>query len=110
MHIGEERTEGTVILGLSGRLDATTAKMFEERILGVIGSAAPRLVVDLAQLEYISSAGLRVLLLAAKRLAGTERKMVLCSLQEQVRQVFDIAGFSAIFSIYNLREDAIKSF
>ena len=107
--ISEDRKADTVVLALSGKLDATTAKTFEERILTRIDSGDPRFVIDLAQLEYISSAGLRVFLLAAKRLAGTERKMVLCSLQEHVRQVFDLAGFSSILSIYGSRDDALKA-
>jgi anti-anti-sigma factor len=89
MDISEDRKADAVVLALSGKLDATTAKTFEDRILGVIGSGTQRLVVDLAQLEYVSSSGLRVFLLAAKRFHSTDRKFVLCSLKEHVRQVFD---------------------
>jgi anti-anti-sigma factor len=57
MDISEDQESGTVVLALSGKLDATTAKTFEDKILGVINSGAQRLVVDLAQLEYVSSSG-----------------------------------------------------
>jgi anti-anti-sigma factor len=57
MDISEDQESGTVVLALSGRLDATTAKTFEDKILGVINSGAQRLVVDHAQLEYVSSSG-----------------------------------------------------
>jgi anti-anti-sigma factor len=57
MDISEDQESGTVVLALSGRLDATTAKTFEDKILGVINSGAQRLVVDPAQLEYVSSSG-----------------------------------------------------
>jgi anti-anti-sigma factor len=109
MDISEDRKADAVVLALSGKLDATTAKTFEDKILGVINSGAQRLVVDLAQLEYVSSSGLRVFLLAAKRLRVTDGKIVLCGLQDHVRQVFDLAGFSSIISIYGSRDDAIKS-
>jgi len=109
MDISEDRKADAVVLALSGKLDATTAKTFEDKILGVINSGAQRLVVDLAQLEYVSSSGLRVFLLAAKRLRVTNGKIVLCGLQDHVRQVFDLAGFSSIISIYGSRDDAIKS-
>lgn len=109
MDISEDRKADAVVLALSGKLDATTARTFEDRILGVIGSGTQRLVVDLAQLEYVRSSGLRVFLLAAKRLHSTDRKFVLCSLKEHVRQVFDLAGLSSILSIYNSRDDAIKA-
>ena len=55
MDISEDRKADAVVLALSGKLDATTAKMFEDKILGVINSGAQRLVVDLALLEYVSS-------------------------------------------------------
>ena len=109
MDISEDRKADAVILALSGKLDATAAKNFEEKILAVIDAGAQRLVVDLAQLEYISSSGLRVFLLAAKRLQGAQGKIVLCALQDHIRQVFDLAGFSSIFSIYGARDEAVKS-
>jgi anti-anti-sigma factor len=109
MDMSEERKADAVVLALSGRLDATSAKTFEDRILGVINSGTQRLVVDLSQLEYVSSSGLRVFLLAAKRLQPTNGKMSLCGLQDHIRQVFDLAGFSSILSIYGSRDEAIRS-
>jgi stage II sporulation protein AA (anti-sigma F factor antagonist) len=108
MDISEDRKADAVVLALSGKLDATTAKTFEDRIFGVINSGAQRLVVDLALLEYVSSSGLRVFLLAAKRLQATDGKIAMCGLQDHVRQVFDLAGFSSILSIYGSRDEAIK--
>ena len=108
MDISEDRKADAVILALSGKLDATTAKTFEDKILGVINSGTQRLVVDLSQLEYVSSSGLRVFLLAAKRLQATDGKIVLCALKDQIRQVFDLAGFSSILPIYGSRDEAIK--
>ena len=109
MDISEERKADAVILVLSGKLDATTAKTFEDRILGVINSGTLRLVVDLSQLDYVSSSGLRVFILAAKRLQTVDGKIVLCSMKDHVRQVFDLAGFSSMLSIYASRDEAIKS-
>jgi anti-sigma B factor antagonist len=108
MDISEDRKADAVILALSGKLDATTAKTFEDRILGVINSGTQRLVVDLSQLDYVSSSGLRVLILAAKRLQTVGGKIVLCSMKDHVRQVFDLAGFSSMLSIYGSRDEAIK--
>ena len=108
MDISEDRKADAVILALSGKLDATTAKTFEDRILGVINSGIQRLVVDLSQLDYVSSSGLRVIILAAKRLQTVGGKIVLCSMKDHVRQVFDLAGFSSMLSIYGSRDEAIK--
>jgi anti-sigma B factor antagonist len=108
MEITERRTAEIVTLSLSGKLDTTTAKTFEEKILAQIESGERRIVIDLAQVDYISSAGLRVFVLAAKRLNIANGKMVLCSLKDPVKEVFDIAGFSSIFSIHGSQDEATK--
>jgi stage II sporulation protein AA (anti-sigma F factor antagonist) len=74
----------------------------------VINSGTQRLVVDLSQLDYVSSSGLRVFIIAAKRLQTVNGKIVLCSMKDQVRQVFDLAGFSSMLSIHASRDEAIK--
>jgi anti-sigma B factor antagonist len=121
MEIIERRTADIVTLSLCGKLDTTTAKTFEEKILALIESGDRRFIIDLAQLDYVSSAGLRVFALAGKRLDGNG-KLVLCGFRktipyntlnripDPVREAFDIAGFSTIFSSYGSQDDAIKSF
>ena len=108
MEITEQKSAGVVTLRLAGRLDTTTAPAFEDTILGRIESGERHVVIDLAQLDYISSAGLRVIVLAGKRLSAANGKMVLCSLRDRVREVFDIAGLSSIFSIYGSHDDATR--
>ena len=84
--------------------------MFEDKILAVIDGGERRLVIDLSRLDYVSSAGLRVFLLASKRLNPAGGKLVLCSLQEPVKEVFDIVGFFSILSILGSKDEALKSF
>src|SRR5262245_3735128 len=109
MEITEKKTGDVVVLSLSGRLDATTAKTFEAKILAQIESGDRRFIIDLAQLDYISSAGLRVFVLAAKRLASGNGKIVLCALKDPIREVFNIAGFLSDFPVYSSHNEAIKS-
>ena len=109
MEITERRTADIVTLSLSGKLDTTTAKAFEEKILAHIESGDRRFIIDLAQLDYISSSGLRVLVSAAKRLANDNGKIVLCSLREPVREVFNIVGFLSVFLAYGSHDEAISS-
>src|SRR5215813_14036186 len=116
------KTGDIVTLCLAGRLDSTTAKTFEEKILTRIESGDRRFIIDLALLDYVSSAGLRVFIVASKRLSGVNGKIVLCGFKktipyytlnripEPVREAFDIAGFFTIFSSYGSQDDAIKSF
>lgn len=108
MEITEEKTGNVLTVALDGRLDANTAKNVEERILKRIEEGHRQLVVDLARLDYISSVGLRVLMLAAKRLKGGNGSAVVCSLQPSIRQVFEIAGFHTLFRIYDSRAEAVR--
>ena len=106
-----ERKKGTVVLlTLTGRLDASTSPKLEERMLALIDGGEKQILFNLEHLDYISSAGLRVLLMAAKKLKGVNGKIVLSSLKDQIREVFEIAGFSAIFPIFDSEDNALKSF
>ena len=109
MDILEERKDGFLVLGLAGRLDAPNAKVFEDKVLAVIDGGESRFVIDLSRLDYVSSAGLRVFLLASKRLNPSGGKIALCSLQEPVKQVFDIVGFYSILSISESTDAALQS-
>jgi anti-sigma B factor antagonist len=109
MEITEERRADVLILRVIGKLDASTSKDLEGKILGLIGAHQEKLVVELSQLDYISSAGLHVFLLAAKRMEEAKGKMVLCSLKDSVKQVFDIAGFSSFLNLEGSTEEAIKN-
>jgi anti-anti-sigma factor len=82
-----------------GRLDGTTITVFENTLLNNIGAGNGRLLIDFSELSYINSAGLRTVLLAAKRLKSAGGRMSLCSLNHQIAEVFDISGFSAILDI-----------
>ncbi len=107
MEISEEKLEdGTVVVGLDGRLDPMTVTSVQDRLSGLIAQGPPRLVLDLSQLSYVSSAGLRVLLTTAKQVSAGQGKLILCAPQPHVKEVFDISGFSAILNICETREQA----
>ncbi|NLX96795.1 MAG: STAS domain-containing protein [Rhodopirellula sp.] len=84
---------------IRGRLDAVSASQAEAALNDAIEAGASRLVVNLAGLEYVSSAGLRVVLATAKRLSRRDGKMVLCELQSGVREVFSMSGLLSILSV-----------
>ena len=111
MEITETKQEQVVILSLKGRLDASTSKLLEEKFLDLINNNHEhRIVMDFQQLDYISSAGLRVLLMAAKILKPENGKLVLASLKEHLKEIFEITGFQGIFTIFNNKEEALKNF
>jgi len=95
-----------VIVSLNGRFDSMTAKAVEEKFQTV--QDQPRILVNMSGVHYISSAGLRVLLSLAKAVNRHQGLLRLCGLNETVREVFDIAGFTQIFQIYNSQEEALE--
>jgi anti-anti-sigma factor len=106
----EEKQDAVTVLGLRGRMDSNTSRIVEEKLLGLLDRGENQLVVDCAQLDYISSAGLRVFLMAAKRTTQAKGKLVVATLNEDVKQVFDLTGFSSIFHICGSREEAIRTY
>ncbi len=109
MELPEERIGDTVILEAKGRVDSSTAKEFGDRMIALIESGCGRLVVDFKNLAYISSAGFRALLLAAKKAEETSSHFVLCGISGKIRQLFEIGGFTDLFRIYPSREDGLSA-
>lgn len=109
MEFAHEQSGDVVIVKLSGRLDSVTAQPAEESFSRVLSDGAPRLAIDMSKLEYISSAGLRVLLVMAKKVQQAKGKVVLFGLAANVREVFSISGFDRIFSIQSDAEAALAA-
>ena len=95
----QKKLEGqTLTLALDGRLDTTTAPELEAVIRSSLEGVGS-LVMDLAGLDYLSSAGLRVLLSAQKQMNRKKGKMVVRHVCETIMEVFDMTGFSDILTI-----------
>lgn len=86
-------------LSLSGRLDSTTRAQFEPQATELASQDGVFLVLDCANLDYVASAGLRVFLMAAKRVQQHGGRMVVSGLQPSVREVFEISGFLKILTV-----------
>ena len=110
MKVHEEREGDIVVLEPQGRCDSTTAPVLGERLTAVLTARGTRLVLDFRYMEYISSAGFRVLLLAAKHAEAAESRLVLCGITGKVRQLFDLAGFLDLLPLYASREESLASF
>ena len=106
-----EREAGNVnIICLSGRLDAYCSNDVEKKLNSLIDADRVRLVVNLDQLEYISSSGLRVLLAALKKTRKQQGDIRLACLKPYIKEVFDIAGFTQLFTILDTEEATVDSF
>ena len=109
MDLREDIAGEVTVLEVKGRIDSTTAPVLGEKLTGALATPQRRLVLDLRQLEYISSAGFRVLLLAAKRAEEAGSRFVLCSVSGKARQLFDLGGFLDLFPISASREEGIAA-
>ena len=105
-----KKTEGTGnVVYLSGRMDAYAANDVEQKLESLATVKHANLVLNLRELEYISSSGLRVLLATLKKATKQQGDVRLACLNPSVKDVFDIAGFTQLFKIYDKEEDAINS-
>jgi stage II sporulation protein AA (anti-sigma F factor antagonist) len=109
MEFTQEQAGAVSVVGLSGRLDSSTAQRAEASFSQLLGGGASCLAIDLSQLDYISSAGLRVLLVVAKKVQQANGKVVLFGLGSNVREVFAISGFDRIFAIELERAAAVAA-
>ncbi|MFA5849371.1 MAG: STAS domain-containing protein [Bacteroidales bacterium] len=96
------------IIGVEGRVDTTNANEFEKAVMEVVASGINRIILDCSGLNYISSSGLRVFLIVQKKMMASKGELRLCSLQPGIQEIFDISGFTSIFSIYPDKDLALK--
>ena len=108
MQIKESKQGDVLILTVSEHLDSATATVFESRLLGLIDRGERKIVVECGSLEYVNSAGLKVFLLAAKRLEPLGGKLVLCALAPSVLMIFEMIGFTRIMKIVPTLDEAIR--
>jgi anti-sigma B factor antagonist len=96
-----------IVLKLKGRMDAVTAPEFEKECTGKLDQGERSFVVDLSGVDYISSAGLRSILSAAKKLKAVQGKICFCNLKGMVQEVFSVSGFASMFPMYASIEEAL---
>jgi anti-sigma B factor antagonist len=105
------KNEGDIsIISLTGSLDTNTSKEAEDQINKLLEEGSIKLLIDLTDLDYVSSSGLRILLSISKKLKSLRGEMRICGLNETVNEVFEISGFTMIFKIIKTIEEAKASF
>lgn len=100
MKITTEEIEGVLVVHTEGRLDTITAGEFEKEVSTLIQQSKHNALLDFEKLDYISSAGLRAILILAKEMKAKETIFAVCSLNETIKEVFCISGFDSIITIY----------
>jgi anti-anti-sigma factor len=107
MEITEELRGETLVVKPAGRLDSNTSEEFHTFLTKRLDAGASRLVVDMSATDYVSSAGLRIFLLAAKKLKDRDGRLALAGLNSSVKQVFSLSGLLAIFAVEPDAERAV---
>ncbi len=109
MGVSTERQDNTLIAKTEGRIDGANAREFQDALDAAIDSSERAVVLDLEEVSYISSAGLRVILLTAKSLQKQDAKFAVCSLSESIREIFEISGFDQIIAVHDSRNEAVDA-
>jgi len=105
-----EETRGRVILVTArGRLDGSTSQMFGARLEKLAAVPEPRLVIDFAGVDFVSSAGLRAVFTVLKRVKAGKGRLALCAVQAPVREVLDIAGFTPMLDLHPAQAEAVAA-
>lgn len=108
MNITKDDRKGIVILRCEGRLDATTSLQLEGEINALLDLERIKILLDFSRIEYLSSAGMRLLLSMTKRLKSKKGKLVIFAIHEDVKEIINMAGFEKILAIHSTEEGAEK--
>ncbi|MEE4255433.1 MAG: STAS domain-containing protein [Bacteroidales bacterium] len=109
MNITISKSGETSIVQVEGRLDTTNYGELEHHLSSLTENNEYRLLLDLEKLEYISSSGLRILLIFLKKIKAANGRFMLCTLTPEIREIFEISGFINIFDIYEDQKAALDS-
>ncbi|HLR12431.1 MAG TPA: STAS domain-containing protein [Burkholderiaceae bacterium] len=108
MIFSTDKKDDALIAVVAGQVNSANAADLESQMLACVAGGEYQWVVDLGRLDYISSAGLRVILMLAKRLREQDGGLVLCNLQSHVHEVFEVSGFLTILQVTDDRAQALQ--
>ena len=103
------KKDDVAVVSLKGRLDANTSDDIQAKLLKLIDKGEKLIAIDSAQLDYISSAGLRVILIVLKKMKAVDGKLAVFDLKDHIKEVFDISGFTSMLSIFKTQEEALNN-
>ena len=110
MQIVTRQIDGVTVIDMAGRLDTSTSGNAYDEMVEIAQSGVTNVVLNLDKTEYISSAGLRVILMAAKLLKSSKGEMKICHANGVVKEVLETSGFNHIIDLYDDEKGAIAAF
>jgi anti-anti-sigma factor len=109
LEISEQRQGDVVVLGPVGRINNDTSPEFQNRLLNCVGVDRAAVLVDLSRVEYISSAGLRALMMASKQSKTVNGRLAVAELNPVVKEIFTISRFSYVVTVYETVAEALAA-
>jgi len=100
MQLQEIKHPGAAVYQIKGRLDASSTPELEEKVLLSLDRGITHLIMDFSELEYINSAGLRILVMSYQRLQPRGGQVMVCGVRDYIAEIFDISGYNRIFAMY----------
>jgi len=110
MQIETRKTYDILVVDMSGKLDTTTSGDASDRMVAIAQGDDKQVVLNLEQLEYVSSAGLQVILRASKLLQAQRGELKICNADGVVKEVLETSGFSSLLKMYDSEKDAVAAF
>jgi anti-sigma B factor antagonist len=108
MEVTEGRVGNAATLRIVGRVDSSVSKLLEQKVVDIV-SRDSAIVVDLGEMNYVSSAGLRSFITLAKHARSRNQTIALCGMREEVTEIFEISGLLELFAIYDTVEAAVAA-
>lgn len=109
MNIKSEKVQNFTVLRIEGRIDTVRSSILENEINQLFNNGEKNLILNCKEMNYISSSGLRVFLVAQKKAIALNGKLMLCNLQPGIQEIFRISGFSNLFKIFETQEEALEN-
>lgn len=109
MEISEEKKNNATIFSLKGRLDSTTSPEVDKKIIEAISQGAKEIILDFSALDYISSAGIRVLVHCHKEIEKQQGRILLAGVPKPIENVLYITGFLPYFEVFEGQAQALQA-
>ncbi len=103
-----EHKSGVLLLHISGRLDSLSSELAEKELFSFLEQRPPNVLLDFTEVNYLSSAGMRMLLAIFKQVKSTSGKLAVCSVEDGVLDVLKMSGFDEVLEVFGTQDEALK--
>jgi len=110
MQITTRQEDDVMVVDIVGRLDMESSGYAYDELVRIAESGNKKILLNVEKLEYVTSAGLRSILVGAKLLKSSQGEMKICQPNDEVKEVFEISGFNSLLHLYDTEKDALEAF